>query len=121
MKAIRIMSALALLFSVALQSHAQPSKDFFVGKWKVTVTSDQMGELEMDLALERIDGKLTGKMSIMGGEIELSSIEERGDSIIIQVEAMGNPSTLTLTKNDDDHITGNSSSGSELKGERLNQ
>ena len=71
-----------ILSSISLHAQNAPA-DYFVGKWTVSVEDTPMGDMTMNIAIERVDGTLTGTLG--GGEMEaikFSKIEEVKDKSV---------------------------------------
>ena len=77
-----LVGLIMILSSISLHAQNAPA-DYFVGKWTVSVVDTPMGDMTMNIAIERVDGTLTGTLG--GGEMEaikFSKIEEVKDKSV---------------------------------------
>jgi hypothetical protein len=116
-----------LLLSVGANAQTKAVTDYFAGKWRVTAESAPGDGSDMNVTLERKEGKLTGTIKI-GEEdvVKFSKIEEKETSVKLYFTSThGNDVTLIMEKKDDDHVGGaidTSIMGSfPLKGERIKE
>ncbi|MFC3812169.1 ThuA domain-containing protein [Lacihabitans lacunae] len=91
---------------VVVESKA-PS-DFFAGKWAATIFGTPQGDAEMIMDFTRIDGKLSGIVSAKGVNeaTAIDKIEETAESIKLFFKMAGFDLNVTLTKDDDDSLSG---------------
>jgi hypothetical protein len=106
---------LVLLLGVVINGFSQtttsaPTKDFFVGKWEITIFGTPNGDSKMVTELVRKDGKLTGELKdatdATKPAIPITSIDEKDGEIEIAFSASGYDVTLPLKKENDDNLKG---------------
>lgn len=104
-----------LLLGVVINGFSQtttpaPAKDFFVGKWEITIFGTPNGDSKLVTTLIRKDGKLTGELKdptdTTKPVIPITSIDEKDDEIEIAFSASGYDVTLPLKKENDDNLKG---------------
>jgi hypothetical protein len=99
-----LLFCITLLFSSA--SMAQ-STDLFVGNWKVEIKDTPYGTIKFELILERVAGKLTGRIVDERSHIEskMNYITENGNSLKLNFpfhEFLGVDQSLILDFHDDE-------------------
>lgn len=111
MKKLKVLFAgmfFCLLFS--LHADAQDKIDYFIGKWNILVVGTPDGDTQILLNLERKDGKLTGSVTDLQTNKEMSKltkVEEKENSITTYFTAKGYDLFLFIEKKDDSHVIGN--------------
>ncbi len=114
MKKVSIL-LFVLLLGVVINGFSQtttpaPTKDFFVGKWEITIFGTPNGDSKMVTELIRKDGKLTGELKSLTDTtmpaIPITSIDEKDGEIEIAFSASGYDVTLPLKKENDDNLKG---------------
>lgn len=110
---------LFLAFNVNAQSKS--GADFFAGKWKVLVIGTPYGDLKRIYVLEKKDNTLTGIVQDSTGKeiTKCSKVEVKDNEVTLYYQAMGNDVSITLIKQDDDHVTGSVLGMFDAKGERI--
>lgn len=101
---------------------AQDSKEYFIGKWVLETIGSPVGDSKMNLSVERTDGKLVCKITDESGENEVpvNRVEESENSIVIYFTSQGMEVDMSVTKKDDENVTGGIMSGMiTVKGKRL--
>ena len=100
-----------LLLSVALESfsqHARP-KNFFVGKWEISVADTP--EIKFITDLVRKKGRLTGELADAKNpsspKLPITKVEEKGSNIsIYYTSGQSKEMVIDLTKVDADNLKG---------------
>ena len=121
----KIMSLAAglffLLLSFSANAQAKTGADYFEGKWKVLVTGTPYGDLKRIYVLEKKDNTLTGIVQDSTGKeiTKCSKVELKDNEVTLYYQAMGNDVSITLTKKDDDHVTGIVLDTFDASGERI--
>ena len=107
---MRIVSVVFfLLLSSGVACFSQTS-DFFAGKWEVAVLNSPKGDITFLTELIRKDNKLTGELvekADPASRRKIIRVEESPEKLAIYFESsQGGESMLSLTKVDQDHLTG---------------
>jgi hypothetical protein len=123
MRKLSFVLTVFVLFLLSLNSNAQDTKNFFVGKWKVLTVGTPNGDATSIVTLEQKDGKLTGDMSGMGTTetIKFTNVEEKENSVTVYFNASGYDVYMTLEKKDDNHVTGSMMDMFDVSGERVTE
>jgi hypothetical protein len=123
MRKLSFILTVIVLFLMSLQSNAQDTKNFFVGKWKVLTVGTPNGDATSIVTLEQKDGKLTGNMSGMGTTetITFTNVEEKENSVTVYFSASGYDVYMVLEKKDDNHVTGSMMDMFDVSGERVTE
>ena len=110
-----------LLLSFSANAQAKTGADYFEGKWKVLVTGTPYGDLKRIYVLEKKDNTLTGIVQDSTGKeiTKCSKVELKDNEVTLYYQAMGNDVSITLTKKDDDHVTGKVLDTFDASGERI--
>jgi len=110
-----------LLLSFGANAQSKTGADYFAGKWNVLITGTPYGDLKRIYVLEKNDTTLTGIVQDSTGKeiAKCSKVELKDSEVTLYYQAMGNDVSITLTKKDDDHVTGNALGMFEAKGERM--
>lgn len=112
-----------LVLSVSLNTQAQATSDFFVGKWNVLVSGTPNGDAKMVVSLERVEGKL--KAEFVGNDQsetpKVSNVEETEKSVRIYFTASGYDVYLYLEKKGDYHVEGTMLDMFDAKGDRATE
>ena len=108
-----------LAFSTNAQS--KTGADSFAGKWKVFVKGTPYGDLKRIYVLEKSGTALTGIVQDSTGKeiTKCSKVEVKDNEVTLYYQAMGNDVSITLIKQDDDHVTGSVLGMFDAKGERI--
>ncbi|WP_295792782.1 hypothetical protein [Mucilaginibacter sp.] len=119
------MKKLSLIFTVAVALFISTTvkaqtKDYFAGKWTVTVMGTPNGDAKMDFIFERKDGKLVGAVQDSTGKemTKITTIDEKDKSITAAFTIQSYDVTLTLDPVDDDHVKGSLLGMFDAKGTR---
>jgi hypothetical protein len=114
MKKVSII-LIALFFGIIVNGFSQattpaPTKDFFAGKWEITILGTPNGDSKLVATLIRKDGKLTGELKdptdTTKPAIPITSIDEKDGEIEIAFSASGYDVTLPLKKENEDNLKG---------------
>lgn len=100
-----------LFFGIAINGIAQnAAKDFFAGKWEITIMGTPNGDSKLIANLVRKEGKLTGELKdaldATKPAVVITNIEESVDKIDIEFSTSGYDVSLSLEKIDDDNLKG---------------
>ena len=109
-KASVLLLVLFLGFALNGFSQATP-KDFFAGKWEISLTGTPNGDVKFLTNLIRKDGKLTGELvnpeDSTNGKRPITKVEENGDKLAIYFEStQGGEISIDLVKVDADNLKG---------------
>ncbi len=122
------MKKLSLIFTVVLGiffsiSAMAQTKDYFVGKWKITVMGTPNGDNTGTYVLDRKDGKLVGSMQDSTGKevAKFTSIEEKDKSIVLSFTVESYDVSMQLDPVDDDHVKGSMMNMFDAKGVRVKE
>ena len=123
------MKRLSLIFTVllglflSLNVNAQVKRDYFVGKWNVTVMGTPNGDRIMDFVFTRKEGKLTGAVQDTTGNetAKITTIEESEKSITAAFTAEGYDVTVTFEPVDDNNLKGSLMGMFDAKGVRVKE
>ena len=109
-----------LMVASTFATHAQgESKDYFVGKWQVSVPGLPMGDVDMIVELSRVDGNLKGTISALEQTVEVERITEREKSVTLYFVGEGYDVDLTLTKKSQNEVTGDMMGQFDATGKRI--
>jgi len=119
MKKLSLVFTIAIALFMSLTAKAQ-TKDYFAGKWTVTVMGTPNGDAKMDFVFERKDGKLVGAVQDSTGKelSKITQIDEKDKSITVAFNIQSYDVTLTLDPVDDDHVKGSLMGMFDAKGVR---
>ena len=102
----------ALFLSINFHGFSQTApKDFFAGKWEISLTGTPNGDVKFLTNLIRKDGKLTGELvnpeDPTNGKRPITKVEENGDKLAIYFESsQGGEISIDLAKEDADNLKG---------------
>ena len=121
MKKLLFICTLMLLTAVhAFNANAQgESKDYFIGKWQVSVPGLPMGDVDMIVELSRVDDNLKGTISALEQTVEVERITEREKSVTLYFVGEGYDVDLTLTKKNQNEVTGDMMGQFDATGKRI--
>jgi hypothetical protein len=103
---------LALLFGIAFCGFSQTAtpKDFFAGKWEISISGTPRGDVKFVTDLGRKDGKLTGILVETVDSTQkrpITKIEESATKIAIFFESsQAGELSIDLEKVDDNNLKG---------------
>lgn len=107
-----IVFLFVLFVGINFNSIAQTTpKDFYAGKWEVSVLGTPNGDAKFVTELIRKDGKLTGELNDPSGKlgkpIPLSKVEEENNKLIFYFTTNdGYDVSVVLAKVDDNNLKG---------------
>jgi len=117
-----VVSGMIFFFlSMGVNAQVQTSAEYFAGKWNVMVKGTPNGDAAMIFNLGNLENKITGVITDTAG-VEVSKISgaDLGENAItLYFNASGYDINLTLSKKDEDHVTGNMLGMFEAEGERI--
>ena len=106
-KLVFICAMMLLMAANAFTANAQgESKEYFIGKWQVSVPGLPMGDVDMIVELNRVDGNLKGTISALNQTVEVERITEREKSVTLYFVGEGYDVDLTLIKKNQNEVTG---------------
>jgi hypothetical protein len=96
------------------------SNDQFIGTWNLSISDTPQGNINVELSIERVDGKLNAKFSQVGTSqaTSISNITEKENEITMYFFAEGYDLYLRLNSTEDDKISGYLIDQFPVKGER---
>ena len=123
MKKLSIVFTVALALFISTSAMAQSAKDYFVGKWKITVIGTPNGDNTGTYILDRKDGKLVGSLQDSTGKevTKFTSVDEKDKSITINFTVQSYDVSLSLDPIDDDHVKGSMMGMFDAKGIRVKE
>ena len=109
-----------LMAANAFTANAQgESKEYFIGKWQVSVPGLPMGDVYMIVELNRVDGNLKGTISALNQTVEVERITEREKSVTLYFVGEGYDVDLTLIKKNQNEVTGDMMGQFDATGKRI--
>ena len=119
-KLVFICAMMLLMAANAFTANAQgESKEYFIGKWQVSVPGLPMGDVEMVVELNRVDGNLKGTISALNQTVEVERITEREKSVTLYFVGEGYDVDLTLIKKNQNEVTGDMMGQFDATGKRI--
>lgn len=119
-KLVFICAMMLLMAANAFTANAQgESKEYFIGKWQVSVPGLPMGDVDMIVELNRVDGNLKGTISALEQTIDIERITEREKSVTLYFVGEGYDVDLTLTKKNQNEVTGDMMGQFDATGKRI--
>lgn len=105
-------------------SQAAAPKDFYAGKWEITLTGTPNGDARLLTNLVRKDGKLTGELADASDankeKMPITKVEESPDKIaIFFLASTGDEISIDLDKADGDNLKGNLMGMFDAKAKRI--
>jgi hypothetical protein len=120
-----IFTCLIAFVFISATSQAQTSTpNYFIGKWDVLVKGLPQGDTHMKFNLADSVGHTIGALvdtTAAHKDIPLTKVEQANDTITVYFSTQGYDVSLTLTKKDDDHVTGSLMGMFECTGQRIKQ
>jgi hypothetical protein len=117
---------LALLFlGIVFQGFSQTTpKDFFAGRWEISLSGTPAGDIKCATNLVRNDGKLTGELTDAADATKpkrtINKIDETADEIVIFfTSSQGDEIPLALSRADNDNLQGTLMDSFPAKAKRL--
>jgi len=111
---------LGLFFTQAVK--AQTTKDYYPGKWVITIFGTPQGDVKLTFLISRKDSKLQGVITDSLGTKNLSTItsfDEKDKTLTMGFNLQNYDLTLTLDPADDDHVKGSMLGMFDAKGIRI--
>ena len=119
-KLVFICAMMLLMAANAFTANAQgESKEYFIGKWQVSVPGLPMGDVDMIVELNRVDGNLKGTISALNQTVEVERITEREKSVTLYFVGEGYDVDLTLIKKNQNEVTGDVMGQFDATGKRI--
>ena len=119
-KLVFICAMMLLMAANAFTANAQgESKEYFIGKWQVSVPGLPMGDVYMIVELNRVDGNLKGTISALNQTVEVERITEREKSVTLYFVGEGYDVDLTLIKKNQNEVTGDMMGQFDATGKRI--
>lgn len=116
-----LLGLFLLLFTAGIKAQTA-NADYFAGKWSVLVKGLPNGDTKMFFVLEKKDTTMTGVVQDSTGT-EISKLDKvefsNGNTATVYFSAQGYDVNLSMTKKDDDHITGSLMGMFDAEGERV--
>lgn len=122
MKKLATLFAILLGFFLSQNSKAQAVKDYYPGKWIITVYGTPQGDAKLTFLLERKYNKLSGVIKDSSGTKILTPItqfDEKDKTLTMAFNLQNYDLTLTLDPVDDDHVKGSMIGMFDAKGIRI--
>jgi hypothetical protein len=115
-----ILFGLLLLFSTGAKAQTVTA-DYFSGKWNVLLKGLPDGDTKMFIVLEKKDTTMTGVVQDSTGTqiSKIDKVELKENTATVYFTAQGYDVNLSMTKKDDDHITGSLMGMFDAEGERV--
>ena len=109
-----------LLFTLGTKAQTTGA-EYFAGKWNVLVKGLPNGDTKMFFVLEKKDTTMTGVVQDSTGTqiSKADKVEVSATTATVYFSAQGYDVTFTMTKKDDDHITGSMMNMFDAEGERV--
>jgi hypothetical protein len=109
-----------LLFAAGVKAQTA-NADYFTGKWNLLLKGLPNGDTKMFIILEKKDTTMTGAVQdSTGTEIsKIDKVELKENTATVYFSAQGYDVNLSMTKKDDDHITGSLMGMFDAEGERV--
>jgi len=109
-----------LLFSTGAKAQTVTA-DYFSGKWNVLLKGLPDGDTKMFIVLEKKDTTMTGVVQDSTGTqiSKIDKVELKENTATVYFTAQGYDVNLSMTKKDDDHITGSLMGMFDAEGERV--
>ena len=116
-----ILLGLFLLLFIAGVKGQTANADYFAGKWNLLLKGLPNGDTKMFIILEKKDTTMTGAVQdSTGTEIsKIDKVELKENTATVYFSAQGYDVNLSMTKKDDDHITGSLMGMFDAEGERV--
>lgn len=124
MKKVSIL-LFVLFLAITINGFSQTApKDFYAGKWEISLTGTPNGDVKLLTNLIRKDGKLTGELGNATDATQpkrpITKVEENGDKLIIFfTSSSGDEASIDLTKVDNDNLKGNLMGMFDAKAKRI--
>ena len=116
-----ITGAFFLFLSLSVSAQSKTGGEYFTGKWSVLVKGTPNGDAKMTVSLDKKDSTMTGViLDSTGTEMaKISKVELTEKEATVYFTTQGYDVYLTMTKKDDDHITGSMMGMFDAEGDRI--
>lgn len=120
MKKVCNYLVVGLLFVFSLAASAQ-EKNFFVGKWEITVLDTPSGDGKLSLTIEEKERKLTAKLydEVNKKDMNVDRLENKDNSLIVYFKSGTYSIFLNIEKKDQDNVTGSMMDMFDATGKRV--
>lgn len=115
---LRVMCMLMVLSSFVAKAQGE-SKDYFIGRWEVSVPGLPVGDVVMMVDVARVDGILKAEISSEGQIMKVDKLVEKENYITLYFNGSGYDVDLTLTKKSKNEVTGYMLGQFDAKGKRI--
>lgn len=97
-----------LLFSLNAKAQTKSGSDYFAGKWNMFIKGTPYGDLKRIYVLEKKDNSLTGIVQDSTGKeiAKFTKVEVKENEATVYYQSLGNDVIVTMTRKDEDHVTG---------------
>ena len=115
-----LFGILLLLLTVGTKAQTA-NADYFAGKWNVLLKGLPDGDTKMFIVLEKKDTTMSGVVQDSTGTqiSKIDKVELKENTATVYFTAQGYDVNLSMTKKDDDHITGSLMGMFDAEGERV--
>lgn len=110
-KASIIFIAFFLVITIKGYSQNITPRDFYVGKWEITIFGTRTGDTKLKVELKLKDGKLIGEFIESKNDSQIEEVTEEGGKIMIAFSSNGMTPSLELEKVDENNLKGSLMSG----------
>ncbi|MBN1185756.1 MAG: hypothetical protein JXB49_25970 [Bacteroidales bacterium] len=115
MKNVSLLAFIALVVITLVNNNVSgqtsaPGEAYFLGKWDLMVRGLPQGDSKMFLNLEKTEGNVIGKIgdpAVAEATMDLSNIQISDSTLTATFYAQGYDVTISLTKKDNQRLTGN--------------
>ena len=115
---LSVMCMLMVLSSFVAKAQGE-SKDYFIGRWEVSVPGLPVGDVVMMVDVARVDGILKAEISSEGQIMKVDKLVEKEKYITLYFNGSGYDVDLTLTKKSKNEVTGDMLGQFDAKGKRI--
>lgn len=125
MKKVSVILFMLFLGSILPGFSQDASKDFYAGKWEISVAGTPNGDVTLLADLVRKDGKLTGELTAKADpamKLPVTKVEENGDKLSIYFDSsQAGEIAIDLSKVDNDNLAGTLMNNFETKAKRIKE
>lgn len=101
------LGGLLVALIIGSTSAMAQKKDYFTGKWDVTIKDTPMGDSKLTVVMTRMNKKLKGYIINKDGDkSDIEKIEEKNQIVTIYFTFNHFDVDLTMQRKDDNHFTG---------------
>lgn len=112
---LSVMCMLMAMSSFVAKAQGE-SKDYFIGRWEVSVPGLPVGDVVMMVDVARVDGILKAEISSEGQTMKVDKLVEKENYITLYFNGSGYDVDLTLTKKSKNEVTGDMLGQFDAKG-----